>query len=102
VRRDLVLDCHCGGDGGLSVQRCPHTALVTGGRHQLASTNLSKSAMRAPTASARTPNASSGCPPRLSQNVRYPNHLAPAASHPAAAQKTISSGRARKAWVPIS
>ena len=62
------------------------------GLDQFDSTNLTRSGMPRPTASACTPSSSARCPARLSQKVRYPNHLAPAASHTAAAQNTISGG----------
>src|SRR5262249_21362589 len=46
-----------------------------------------------PTRSGPGGSSSAGRPRRFTQNVGYPNHLAPAASHPPNAAKAISSRR---------
>lgn len=66
-----------------------------------ADTNSTRSLRVAPLASAATPSSSTGWFWRLTQNVGYPNALAPAASQPAKAAKPISSGFNAKTSMPI-
>src|SRR6185369_16306712 len=60
-------------------------------------TNVANSARSCPLASANAPSSSAGALRRLTQNVGYPNALAPAVSQPAKEAKSISPRSSLKA-----